>query len=108
MFNDNVNVASTKSYQYLLNNPTDNYTNQLSSSVAYSKTWNGKYNLSVTGTHNQNNETRIVNVSLPNIAFTAPTIYPFTKSTFVGTPKRYETFAPGLSPIIPSTARFSD
>ncbi len=86
--------------QYLLNNPTANYTNQLSSSIAYSKTWDGKYNLSVTGTHNQNNETRIINVSLPNIAFTAPTIYPFAKTVFVGTPKWYEKFGIGLSSTV--------
>jgi len=107
-FSANVNVASTKYNQYLLNNPTANYTNQLSSSITYSKTWDGKYNLSVSGTHNQNNETRIINVALPSIAFTAPTIYPFQKSTFVGTPKWYEKFGVGLSSTIQGGASFLD
>jgi hypothetical protein len=107
-FNANVNVASTKYNQYLLNNPTANYTNQLSSSITYSKTWDGKYNLTVSGTHNQNNSTKIVNVSLPNIAFTAPTIYPFAKSTFVGTPKWYEKFGVGLTSTISGGASFYD
>jgi LPS-assembly protein len=107
-FNANVNVASTKYNQYLLNNPTANYTNQLSSSITYSKTWDGKYNLTVSGTHNQNNETRLVNVSMPNIAFTAPTIYPFQRSTFVGTPKWYEKFGIGLSSTIAGGASFYD
>ncbi len=107
-FTANVNVASTKYNQYLLNNPTANYQNQLSSSITYSKTWNGKYNLTVSGTHNQNDETRIVNVSLPNIAFTAPTIYPFAKTTFVGTPKWYEKLGIGLSTTIAGGASFYD
>jgi hypothetical protein len=109
-FTANVNVASTKYNQYLLNNPTANYQNQLSSSITYSKTWTGKYtyNLTVSGTHNQNDETGIVNVSLPNIAFTAPTIYPFAKSTFVGTPKWYEKLGIGLSTTVAGGASFYD
>ncbi|HEY4110076.1 putative LPS assembly protein LptD, partial [Puia sp.] len=107
-FSANVNVASTKYNQYLLNNPTANYANQLSSSITYSKTWDGKYNLTVSGTHNQNNATRIVNVSMPNIAFTAPTIYPLQKSTFVGTPKWYEKFGIGLTSNIAGGASFYD
>jgi lipopolysaccharide assembly outer membrane protein LptD (OstA) len=107
-FNANVNVASTKYNQYLLNNPTANYTNQLSSSITYSKTWDGKYNLTVSGTHNQNNSTRIVNVSMPNIAFTAPTIYPFARSTPIGTPKWYEKFGVGLNTTIAGGASFYD
>ncbi len=107
-FSANVNVASTKYNQYLLNNPTANYQNQLSSSITYSKTWDGKYNLTVSANHNQNNESGIVNVSLPNIAFTAPTIYPFAKTTFVGTPKWYEKFGVGLSTTVAGAASFYD
>ncbi|HXB94489.1 MAG TPA: putative LPS assembly protein LptD, partial [Puia sp.] len=107
-FNANVNVASTKYNQYLLNNPTANYQNQLSSSITYSKTWDGKYNLTVTANHNQNNETRLVNLSLPNITFTAPTIYPFATSTFVGTPKWYQKLGIGLNSTISGGASFYD
>ena len=107
-FSANVNVASTKYNQYLLNNPTANYQNQLSSSITYSHTWNQKYNLTVSANHNQNNESGIVNVSLPNIAFTAPTVYPFAKSTFVGTPKWYEKFGVGLSSTVTGAASFYD
>ena len=107
-FSANVNVASTHYNQYLLNNPTANYQNQLSSSITYSKTWDGKYNLTVSGNHNQNNESGIVNVSLPNIAFTAPTVYPFAKSTFVGTPKWYEKLGIGLSSTVAGGASFYD
>ena len=107
-FSANVNVASTKFNQYIPNNATANYNNQLSSSITYSKTWDGKYNLTVSGTHNQNNLSRLINVSLPNIAFTAPTIYPLQKKDFVGTPKWYEKLGIGLSSTIAGGASFYD
>jgi hypothetical protein len=58
-FSANVNVASTKFNQNQLNNPTAAYNNQLSSSITYSKTFNSKYNLTISGNHNQDNETRL-------------------------------------------------
>ncbi len=107
-FSANVNVASTKFNQYVLNNPTLNYQNQLSSSINYSKTWDGKYNLSVGLTHNQNNQTRLVNVEFPNLSFSAPTIYPLQKKEFVGTPAWYEKFGIGLSSSIAGGVSFYD
>jgi LPS-assembly protein len=107
-FSANVNIASTKYNQYLLNNPTANYNNQLGSSVTYSKTWNGIYNLTISGTHNQDNISRIVNVSLPNIAFTAPTIYPLANKNFIGEQKWYEKLGVGLSTTISGNASFYD
>jgi lipopolysaccharide transport LptD-like protein len=107
-FTANVNVASTKYNQYLLNNPTANYQNQLSSSITYSHTWDGKYNLTVSANHNQNNESGIVNLSMPNIAFTAPTVYPFAKANFIGTPKWYEKLGVGLSSTVSGGAAFYD
>ena len=107
-FSANVNVASTKYNQYLLNNPTAAYNNQLGSSISYSKTWNGIYNLTVSGNHSQNNLTRQINVNLPNIAFTAPTIYPLQKKLSVGEPKWYEKFGVGLTTNVTGGANFYD
>jgi hypothetical protein len=107
-FSANVNVMSTKFNQYIPNNPTANYNNQLSSSITYSKTWDGKYNLSVSANHNQNNQTRLINLSMPNIAFTAPTIYPLASKDFVGTPKWYEKLGIGLSTTIAGGASAYD
>jgi len=107
-FSANVNIASTKYNQYLLNNPTANYTNQLSSSITYSKTFDGKYNLTVGANHSQNNQSGIVSISLPNLAFTAPTIYPFQSKEFTGTPKWYEKFGIGLSSTVSGSANFYD
>jgi hypothetical protein len=107
-FSANVNVASTKFNQEQLNNPTAAYNNQLSSSITYSKTFDSKYNLTISGNHNQDNETRLINVSLPNIAFTAPTIYPLQSKDFVGTPKWYEKLGIGLSTTVAGGASFYD
>jgi len=107
-FSANVNVMSTRYNAYVPNNPTANYNNQLGSSITYSKTWDGKYNLTVGATHSQNNQTRDIQVSLPNLAFTAPTIYPLQKKDFVGTPKWYEKLGIGLTTNISGGANFRD
>ena len=107
-FSANVNIMSTKYNSYLPNNPTANYNNQLGSSITYSKTWNGKYNLTMGATHSQNNQTRQIQVSLPNLAFTMPTIYPLQQKDFVGTPKWYEKLGIGLTTNISGGATFYD
>lgn len=99
-FSASVNAGSTKFNQNVLNNPVANYTNQLSSSIAYSKTWDqGKYNLTVSGNHSQNSTYNTgsgysspgtINISLPTVNFTANTFYPFQKKESAGTPKWYE------------------
>jgi LPS-assembly protein len=107
-FSANVNVASTKFAASQLNNPTAAYNNQLSSSITYSHTFDGKYNLTMSANHNQDNETRLINVSLPNLSFTVPTLYPFQSKTPVGTPKWYEKFGVGISTTIAGSSSFYD
>ncbi|PWT78419.1 MAG: LPS-assembly protein LptD, partial [Bacteroidetes bacterium] len=107
-FTANVNFMSTKFNSFVLNNPTANFTNQINSSIAYSKTWNGKLNLTVSGNHSQNNQTKLINLNLPNIGFTATTIYPFQKKEFVGTPKWYEKLGIGLTSNITGMTSFYD
>lgn len=95
-FSASVNAGSTKYNQFVYNNPTMNYTNQLYSTIAYSKTWKN-YNLMASANHNQNNNTQVINLSLPNVAFTVNTLYPFQKKDFVGSPKWYQKLGIGLS-----------
>lgn len=90
-FSANVRAGSTKFNQYVTNNAYRNYQNQLSSSITWSKTWNsGKENLSIAANHDQNNNTRLVNLRIPTVNFSATTVYPFQRKEFVGTPKWYE------------------
>jgi len=107
-FSANVNISSQKFNQFVYNNPTINYSNQLSSSISYSKTWDGKLNLTVNANHSQNNETGLIQVNLPNIGFTATTIYPFQQKEFIGTPKWYEKLGIGLQTTITNQASIYD
>ena len=90
-FSANVNASSTTYNENIPNDPRLNFQNQLGSSIAYSKTWQDKpYNLTLSANHNQNNQTRLVNVSLPDAGFTVSTLYPFQKKELAGTKKWYE------------------
>lgn len=90
-FSASVNAGSTKYNQYVLNNVYQNFNNQMSSSITYSKTWaQGKYNLTTSANHSQNNNLGLVSVTLPTVNFTANTFYPFQKKESVGSAKWYE------------------
>jgi LPS-assembly protein len=106
-FSANVNAGSTKFNRYILNNPMANYNNQLNSSIAYSKTWDG-YNLTVSANHSQNNNTGLVNLNLPTVGFTANTIYPLQRKDFAGTPKWYEKLGIGLNSNFSNQINFYD
>lgn len=68
-----------------------NFTNQLSSSISYQKSFTGTpFNLAVNLNHNQNTATRLVNLNLPDIAMVMNTIYPFQPKESVGASKWYE------------------
>ncbi|MGK2861590.1 MAG: putative LPS assembly protein LptD [Chitinophagaceae bacterium] len=90
-FSANVNASSTTYNENIPNDPRLNFQNQLGSSITYSKTWVDKpYNLTVSANHSQNNQTRLVNLSLPDMGFTVSTLYPFQKKEFSGSKKWYE------------------
>jgi LPS-assembly protein len=105
-FSANVNVASTKYNLLIPNNPVLNYTNTLSSSIAYSKTWGTKYNLTATANHNQNNQTRVINLNLPNLSFTVNTLYPLQPKDYTGTSKWYHKLGIGLNTTLSNQASF--
>jgi hypothetical protein len=107
-FSANVNFGSSKYNSYLLNNPYQNYQNQLSSSISYSKSWNNLYNLSVNLNHSQNTNQRTVNLSLPNINFNALTIYPFQKKDQIGAGKWYEKIGIGYNGSFQNQVSFYD
>jgi len=108
-FSANVNYQSTKFNQYVLTNPTAIYNNQITSSIAFSKTFSdGKYNLTANANHNQDNITGLVNINAPSVSFTAITIYPFSPKDFVGVPKWYQKLGIGLSTNITGHTSFYD
>ena len=107
-FSANVNFGSTKFNQSLLNNPYQNFQNQLNSSINYSKDWRGKYNLSVNLNHNQNSISRLVNLNLPTANFNVNTLYPFQPKEQFGAGKWYEKIGIGYSGNFQNQISFYD
>ncbi len=108
-FSASVNAGSTKYNQFVPNNNQLNFQNQLGSSIAYSKTWTGKpYNLTLSANHNQNNLTRLINISLPDAGFTVSTLYPFQRKEFAGSPKWYEKLGIGYNGNFRNQVSFYD
>jgi LPS-assembly protein len=97
-FSANVNFGSTKYNQLVANNTMLNFTNQITSTIQYSKTsHDGRNNLSIMATHSQNNQTGLYNVSLPTVGFTMNTIYPLQKKESVTAGKWYEKLGIGYN-----------
>ncbi len=108
-FSASVNAGSTKYNQLVPNSNQINFQNQLGSSIAYSKSWAGKpYNLTLSANHNQNNLTRLINVSLPDAGFTVSTLYPFQKKEYVGTLKWYQKLGVGYNGNFRNQVSFYD
>ncbi len=90
-FNANVNFGSSKFNAQVPNSPTRNFTNQMYSSITYSKIWKDKpYNISISANHNQNTQQRLLNINFPDISFNVNTQYPFRRKEVLGNYKWYE------------------
>ncbi len=86
-----------------------NFTNQLSSSISFQKTWIGKpYNLSLNLGHNQNNRTSQVNINAPDINFNVNTLYPFQPKEMVGSGKWYQKLGIGYTGGMKGQTTFID
>ena len=89
-FSASVNYSTTKFDQNQnYTNPQLMITSTKSSSISYNKSWTN-FNLSVNLRHSQNSQTKIINMGLPSINFTANRIYPFKNKNSAGTKKWYE------------------
>ncbi|WP_418509866.1 putative LPS assembly protein LptD [Corallibacter sp.] len=80
-FSASVNLGSSNYYQASINqvNAPSFLNNSLSSSVSYSRTFQGEpqVNLSVAATHSQNTNTEDINMTLPTIQASVSRIFPF-------------------------------
>ncbi|HMB99912.1 MAG TPA: putative LPS assembly protein LptD [Flavobacteriaceae bacterium] len=88
-FSASVNLGSSKYYKNSANQINTNsfLNNTLSSSVSYSKAFQGEpqVNLSVTATHSQNTNTEQINMTLPTLQGSVGRIFPFAPK--IGTKK---------------------
>jgi lipopolysaccharide assembly outer membrane protein LptD (OstA) len=84
-FSASVNLGSSRYYQQSINqlNQSNFLNNTLSSSISYSKTFQGEpqVNINTTATHTQNTQTQQINMTLPTIQGSVSRIYPFAPST---------------------------
>jgi len=79
-FSASVNLGSSEYYQASVNqaNTANFLNNSLSSSISYSKTFQGEpqVNLNVVATHSQNTNTKEINMTLPTVQGSVSRIYP--------------------------------
>lgn len=108
-FSANVNAGSSKFNAQVPNSPERNFTNQLNSSITYSKVWKDKpFNISLSANHNQNTLQRLININLPDLAFNVNTQYPFRRKEIVGNYKWYENIGVALNTNAKSLSSFYD
>ncbi|MDR0560841.1 MAG: LPS-assembly protein LptD [Prevotellaceae bacterium] len=93
-FSANVNFSSANNNLYNNNashDPYQNINNTISSSISYSRSWDGSpLNLSVNASHSQNMRDSTYSITLPNLTLTMSRLYPFARKERVGSKALYE------------------
>ncbi len=105
-FSASVNFSSPSNSRYNSHSVSEGLQNQISSSISYSKNWNGKFNLSVNALHSQNSRDSSYSFTLPNITFSVSTFYPFKIKNRVGKERIYEKFALGYNTSLQNKINF--
>lgn len=105
-FSASVNFSSPSNNKYNATSVTEALQNQISSSVSYSKNWNGKLNLSVNALHNQNSKDSSYSFTLPNVTFSVNRFYPFKRKNRVGKERFYEKFSLGYNTALQNRINF--
>ena len=83
-FSASVNFSSPSNSRYNSTSVQEALQNQISSSISYSKNWNGKLNLSINALHSQNSRDSSYSFTLPNVTFSVSRFYPFKRKNRVG------------------------
>ncbi len=108
-FSASVDAGSNSFNRNTPNNPLLNYTNQMSSSISYSKVWKDKpFNINILANHSQNSNTNSVDITLPSVNFNVNTLYPFRRKEAVGTLKWYENIGVALNTSAQNRTNFYD
>ena len=96
-FTASVNFSSPSNNRYNSTSVTEALQNQISSSISYSRNWNGKVNLSMNALHSQNSRDSSYTFTLPNLTLSVSRFYPFKQKNRVGKEKFYEKFSLGYN-----------
>lgn len=105
-FTASVNFSSPSNSKYNSTSVQEALQNQISSSISYSKNWNGKLNLSINALHSQNSRDSSYSFTLPNVTFSVSRFYPFKQKHRVGKEKWYEKFSLGYNTSLQNRINF--
>ena len=105
-FSASVNFSSPSNNKYNSTSLQEAVQNQISSSISYSKNWNGKLSLSMNLLHNQNSRDSSYSFTLPNVTFSVSRFYPFKQKHRVGKEKWYEKFSLGYNTSLQNRISF--
>jgi hypothetical protein len=90
-FGGSVNIETNRDRSRNLNDYQSVYNNTFRSNLTYSQSFPGKpFALTAALTHSQNTQTRIMDITLPNVNFTMQRIFPFKRKEPVGKERLYE------------------
>ena len=108
-FNASLNAGSSGFNSAVPNSPQRNFQNQLNSSITYTKIWKDKpFNLNISANHNQNTNSKLWNINLPDIGFNVNTLYPLRRKEVIGAYKWYENLGIALNTNVRSLSSFYD
>lgn len=97
-FNASVNYQSPTYQQLNSYNPANIIQSQVNSSINYNKIMGGgKYSLGLTTSASQNNQTKAVNLTLPQLTFDVLRFFPFKRKVQVGEKRWYESIGVNYS-----------
>ncbi len=105
-FSASVNFSSPSNSKYNSRSVNEALQNQISSSISFSRNWNGKFNLSINALHSQSSRDSSYSFTLPNITFGVSTFYPFKKKVRVGKEKFYEKISFGYNTTLQNKINF--
>ena len=105
-FTASVNFSSPSNSKYNSTSVEEALQNKISSSISYSKNWNGKMNLSINALHNQDSKDSSYSFTLPNVTFSVNRFYPFKRKNRVGKEKFYEKFSLGYNTTFQNRINF--
>ncbi len=96
-FSANVNAGSSNYHTFNPSTTNDYLSNTFQSNVSYQTTIINRFNFSANLRHSQNTMNNTVDLSLPEIAFSANRFYPFRRGTQVGQLRWYENISMGYT-----------
>ncbi len=106
-FSASVNFSSPSNNRYNATNVTEALNNQTSSSISWSKNWDGKFSLSINALHSQSSRDSSYAITFPNLTFSVSRFYPFKRKNRVGKAKFYEDFAIAYSTTLQNKISFT-